>query len=116
WGVDLAGDIVFGGTEPAGRDYDARAFDRVFDQLFKPGIIIADDGLELNVDADAIEFFSEPETVCVGSIRSEKFGANRDDFRREHERRLLPQRTRRKKTQREVVVFQMHSPDGRGLG
>src|SRR5207249_4208874 len=76
--------VVLSWAESAGSDDHARAFDCVFDQFFQTRVIVADDRLELNVDAYAIELVGEPETVGVGAIRSQQFRADGNDFSSEH--------------------------------
>jgi hypothetical protein len=94
----FARDVVFSWPESSGSNDYPRTLDRVFNQFFEARIVVADDCFELDVDAQAVELFGEPETVGVGAIRREEFGTDGNDFSGEHDGRLLPQRTRRKKT------------------
>src|SRR6185369_17118561 len=94
----FAGDVVFGRPEPSRCEHDARTLDRIFDRFFQTRVIVTNNRLQLNVDADAIEFVSEPEAVGISAVRSKQFGTDGDDFSREHRQRLLPQSTERTKT------------------
>ena len=52
----------------------------ILDGFFKPGIVVADNGFEFYFNADAVQFFGEPETVGVGAVGRKEFRSYRDDF------------------------------------
>src|SRR6266481_1898718 len=86
---NFAGNVIFSRAETAGGDHYAGTLHRVFDYFFQTRIVVTNNRLELHIDPAAIELFSQPETVCVSTIRGEQFGTDGDDFSRKHVK-LLP--------------------------
>jgi hypothetical protein len=80
----LARNVVFGRPESARRDNDARALERVLDGFLQPRVVVADDGLELDFDAQPVELFGQPETVRVRAIRRQEFRPYGYDFGCQH--------------------------------
>ena len=84
---------VLSRPKTASRNHYARTLGCIFDYFFQPRVVISHYRLQLHVNADAIQLIGEPETVGVRAVRRKKFRTDGDDFRCEHERRYLPQRT-----------------------
>src|SRR6201999_237659 len=68
-GRDLARDVVFGGPESARYDDDARTLQSVAYRLFEPCVVVADDCLESDFDANRVEPVGQPEAVRVRAQR-----------------------------------------------
>src|SRR5215213_7008857 len=68
---DLTCDIVFGWTKTSSSDHHFRSANSVFDCFFQAGVVVADDRFEFYFDTEAVEFFSQPETVGVSAIGRE---------------------------------------------
>ena len=79
-GDGLSGEVVFGGAEAAGEDDDVGARDGDDGGAGEVGEVIADDGLEDDLDAEVVEAFSEVEGVGVLAEGREHLGASGDNF------------------------------------
>ncbi len=79
-GDGLAGEVVFGGAEAAGEDDDVGAGDGDDGGAGEVGEVVADDGLEGDLDAEVVEAFGEVEGVGVLAEGREHLGARGDDF------------------------------------
>ena len=79
-GGGLAGEVVFGGAEAAGEDDDVGAGDGDEGGAGEMGEVVADDGLEGDLDAEVVEALGEVEGVGVLAEGREHLGASCDDF------------------------------------
>ena len=79
-GDGFAGEVVFGGAEAAGEDDDVGAGDGDEGGAGEVGEIVADDGLEGDLDAEIVEAVGEVEGVGVLAEGREHLGAGCNDF------------------------------------
>ena len=79
-GDGFAGEVVFGGAEAAGEEDDVGAGDRDAGGSGEVIEIVADDGLEGDLDAEIVELGGEEERVGVLPVRREHLGAGCDNF------------------------------------
>src|ERR1044072_8179660 len=76
----LARDVGLGGSGAAREDDDAGALERVADGLFETRVVVADDGLELDLDAGRVEPVGQPEAIGVRAKGRQQLGADGDDL------------------------------------
>ncbi len=79
-GGGFAGEVVFGGAEAAGEDDDVGAGDGDAGGAGEVGEVVADDGLEGDLNAEIVEAVGEEEGVGVLPEGREHLGAGGDDF------------------------------------
>ena len=79
-GDGFAGEVVFGGAEAAGEDDDVGARECDEGGAGEVREIVADDGLEGDLDAEVVEAVGEVEGVGVLAEGREHLGAGGDDF------------------------------------
>jgi len=79
-GSGLPRKVVFGGAESSGEDYDVGAGDGRGGGVGEMSEVIADDGLEGDLDAEVVETLGEVEGVSVLAEGREHLGASCDDF------------------------------------
>ena len=79
-GCGLAGEVVFGGPEAAGEEDDVGARDGDAGGSGEVSEVVADDGLEGDLDAEVVEAGGEEEGVGVLAEGGEHLGAGSDDF------------------------------------
>src|SRR6185295_12952354 len=77
---DLARDVVFSWTKTASGDHHFRASDSIFDSFFEAGIVVTDDRLQFDFDAETIQLFGEPKAVGVCAIGRKQLRSDGDDF------------------------------------
>ena len=76
----FAGEVVFGGAEAAGEDDDVGAGDGDAGGRGEVGKVVADDGLEGDLNAEIVEALGEEEGVRVLAEWREHLGAGSNDF------------------------------------
>jgi hypothetical protein len=80
FGEAFAGEVVFGGAEAAGEKDDVGAVERDADGSGEVLLVVADDGLEGDGDAEIVEAGGEVEGVGVLTVRRQHLGAYGNDF------------------------------------
>ncbi len=76
--------VVFGGSQSAGRDDEVGAAQRVTNDAREIVAIVADDGLPADVDAELVQPACEKQRIRVEAVRREQLGADGDDLGRSH--------------------------------
>ena len=72
--------VILSWPQTTGRNHNIRPPHRVANGLLQPSTIVANDGLQLNVDPDLIKPRCQPKTISISLLRRQKFGANSDDL------------------------------------
>src|SRR5262245_19187693 len=77
-------DVVFGRPEPAGGDDDLGTLHRVADGLFQSRLVVADHGLEFDLDAHRVEPLGQPQRIRIQPERRQHLGTDSYNFSVEH--------------------------------
>jgi hypothetical protein len=81
FGYGLAGEVVFRGAQPAHQHHDVRPAHRGADGPDQVLATVADDGLEMDGDAQLVQLLSQMEGVGVLAKRGQHLGTDGNDFR-----------------------------------
>ena len=78
---NLTSDVVFSWSQPTGRNNYLRTLSCVLDGFFQAQVVVTNNGFQFYFNADAVEFFGEPETIGVAAIRMQQLRTNGDNLR-----------------------------------
>ncbi len=76
----LASQVVLRRAEPARRNDQLDASERLAKHFAQQRFVVADDRLAHHFNADAVELFGEIQRIRIKSVRREQFRTDRDDF------------------------------------
>ena len=89
FGDDLACQVVLRGTEPPAGDDDIRPLQRPLNDLFHPSGVVANDRLEIKINAQRSQSLRHPGGIGVDDLAEEQLGSDSNDFRIRHWTYLL---------------------------